>query len=70
MRPSWQGDLGLKTIDLGCGAIAIRVAEALGDAARWIIIGGVWGMGVNIEVKMRVEPDLGLVGETQETSCH
>jgi 8-hydroxy-5-deazaflavin:NADPH oxidoreductase len=56
-------DLGFESVDLGGGGTAMRVAEALGDAVRFIIIDGGLGVGVNIGIRMLGKPDLGLVGE-------
>jgi 8-hydroxy-5-deazaflavin:NADPH oxidoreductase len=55
-------DLGLESVDLGPGKVAMKAAEALGDVVRYFIIDRKLGGKANIGLRMLAEPDLDLVG--------
>ena len=57
--------LGFEPVDLGNGATPMRIAEALGDALRWLIIENKKGGRANLGLRMLPSPDLGIVGVRQ-----
>ena len=62
--------LGWKATDLGSGPAAMRGAEALGDIIRWMIIKQGMGGRANIKIDLLPEPDLGHIGERQDSQYH
>lgn len=63
-------ELGLASIDLGGGKTAMRVAEALGDAVRFVMIYGGRGGRANIAIQTLPAPDLNLIGERHSSAYH
>jgi predicted dinucleotide-binding enzyme len=63
-------ELGFEAVDLGDGPTAMRMAEALGDVVRYIIIENGKGMTANLGLRLLPPPDLGIVGEREQTSYH
>jgi 8-hydroxy-5-deazaflavin:NADPH oxidoreductase len=61
-------DLGFESVDLGGGGTAMRMAEALGDAIRFLMFEGADGFNRNIGIRKMPEPDLGLVGGGKQPS--
>ena len=54
--------LGLGSVDLGPGKVAMRAAEALGDVIRYFILSRQLGGRANLGFRMLPDPDLNLVG--------
>lgn len=63
-------ELGFASIDLGGGKTAMRVAEALGDAVRFVMIDGGRGGRANIAIQTLPAPDLNLIGGRQSSAYH
>lgn len=64
------GALGWIVVDLGEGPTAMRCVEALGDVIRYAMIAGKMGGRANVRIGMLPEPDLGQVGEREESNYH
>ncbi len=56
-------ELGFEAVDLGTGPVAMRAAEALGDAIRLLMIGAKMGGRANLQVRLLPDPDLGSIGQ-------
>ena len=63
-------DLGWRSVDLGGGPTAMRAAEALGDVIRFAMIDGKLGGRANIRIDTLPAPDLGQIGQRQESHYH
>jgi 8-hydroxy-5-deazaflavin:NADPH oxidoreductase len=63
-------ELGFEAIDLGDGPTAVRIAEAMGDAVRYIMIENKKGGTANIGLRFLPKPNLGIVGAREQSSYH
>ena len=63
-------ELGFESVDLGGGRAALRVAEALGDAVRFVMIDGGRGGRANIAIQTLPEPTLGSTGGRQSSKYY
>jgi 8-hydroxy-5-deazaflavin:NADPH oxidoreductase len=63
-------ELGFQVMDLGTSATSMRVAEAMGDVVRFIMIDGGVGPGANLGIRTMPEPDLGIVGGREPSAYH
>ncbi|KAI9883280.1 MAG: hypothetical protein M1823_004959 [Watsoniomyces obsoletus] len=64
------GELGFASMDLGEGKTAMRIADALGDAVRFVMIEGKKGGRANIAINTLPAPDLNSTGGRQSSSYH
>lgn len=62
--------LGFAALDLGAAPAEMRVAEALGDAVRYIMIDGHRGGRANIAINMLPKPDTGVIGDRASSAYH
>lgn len=61
-------ELGFEAVDLGDGPTPMRMAEALGDVVRYIMIENGKGGTTNLGVRFLPPPNLGIVGEREQSS--
>ena len=54
--------LGFEVVDLGTSRTAMRVADAMGDVVRFIMIDAGFGATANLGIKRLPDPDLGSIG--------
>ncbi len=64
------GELGFASVDLGEGKTAMRMADALGDVVRFVMIEGKKGGRANIAINTLPAPDLNATGGRQSSSYH
>lgn len=62
------GELGFSAVDLGGGKTAMRIADAPGDAIRFVMIDRGYGGRANIAIQTLPAPDLGYIGERQSSA--
>ena len=63
-------DLGMESVDLGPGKVAMKCAEALGDVVRYLIIARKNGGRSNIGFRLLEKPDLGWLGMKRASTLY